>query len=57
MKPFEFETWNTPEEAGISSAGLLRFLDEWEKVRKTIQFHSLILLRHGKIFWKMNLFV
>lgn len=54
MKPFEFETWNTPEEAGISSAGLLRFLDEWEKVRKTIQFHSLILLRHGKIVWKMN---
>ena len=54
MEPYEFETWNSPEEAGVSSAGLLRFLDEWEKVRKTIQFHSLILLRHGKIVWKMN---
>ena len=54
MKAFEFETWGSPEEAGVSSAGILRFLDEWEKVRKTIQLHSLIILRHGKIVWKMN---
>lgn len=54
MKTFAFETWGSPEEAGVSSAGILRFLDEWEKVRKTIQLHSLIVLRHGKIVWKMN---
>lgn len=54
MKTFAFETWGSPEEAGVSSAGILRFLDEWEKIRKTIQLHSLIVLRHGKIVWKMN---
>jgi len=54
MKPFAFEAWDTPESAGVSSAGLLRFLEEWEKVRKRIPFHSLIVLRHGKIVWKMN---
>ena len=54
MKTFAFETWGSPEEAGVSSAGILRFLDEWEKVRKTIQLHSLVMLRHGKIVWKMN---
>ena len=54
MNTFEFESWGSPEEAGISSAGILRFLDEWEKVRKRIQLHSLIILRHGKIAWRMN---
>lgn len=51
-RPFEF--YGSPEEAGVSSAGLLRFLDEWEKVRDTVQFHSMILLRHGKIVCRMN---
>ena len=54
MKSFEFERWDSPEAAGVSSAGLIRFLDEWEKVRRRIQLHSLIILRHGKIVWKMN---
>ena len=49
-----FEFYGSPEEAGVSSAGLLRFLDEWEKVRDRVQFHSMILLRHGKIVCRMN---
>ncbi|MBR4457844.1 MAG: serine hydrolase [Clostridia bacterium] len=51
-KPFVF--WSSPEEAGVSSAGLLRFLDAWERERGTVQFHSMILLRHGKIVCRMN---
>ena len=51
-QPFEF--WNSPEEAGVSSAGLIRFLDEWEKLRDLVQFHSMVLLRHGKIVCRMN---
>ena len=54
MELFEFESWDSPEAAGVSSSGMIRFLDEWEKVRKRIQLHSLIMLRHGKIVWKMN---
>ena len=49
-----FEYYGSPEEAGVSSAGILRFLDEWEKVRDRVQFHSMILLRHGKIACRMN---
>ena len=49
-----FDFYSASEDAGVSSAGLLRFLDEWEKIRGTVQFHSLILLRHGKIVCRMN---
>ena len=31
---FEFEAWETPEEAGVSSAGLRRFLEEAEKQKE-----------------------
>lgn len=43
-----FEAYGSPEEAGVSSAGLLGFFDAWEKCRDLVQFHSMILLRHGK---------
>jgi len=55
-KPFAFEAWSSPEEAGVSSRGLLHFLDQWEKARDKVQFHSLILLRHGKTVCRMNFF-
>ena len=51
---FQFPCWSSPEEARVSSAGLLRFLDAWEKIRDQVQFHSLILLRHGKTVCRMN---
>ena len=49
-----FGTYSYPEEAGVSSAGLIRFLDEWEKKQDVVQFHSMILLRHGKAVCRMN---
>ena len=49
-----FQAYSVPEEAGVSSAGLIRFLDEWEKIRDKVQFHSMILLRHGKTVCRMN---
>ena len=54
LVPFSWDVWASPEEAQVSSAGLLRFLDAWEAVRGKIQFHSLIVLRHGKIVSRMN---
>ena len=51
---FEFESWETPEEAGVSSAGLRRFLEEAEKQKELVQFHSLVLLRHGKVVQRWN---
>ena len=54
MGTFAFETLEAPEEAGVSSLGILRFLDRWEQARDRIRFHSVILLRGGKIAWKMN---
>ncbi len=51
---FELEAWNTPEEAGISSAGLCRFLEETEKQKELVQFHSMVLLRHGKVVQRWN---
>ena len=44
----------SPEEAGVSSKGLLCFLKACEEVRDQVQFHSLMLLRHGKIVCTMN---
>ncbi|MBR6955189.1 MAG: serine hydrolase [Clostridia bacterium] len=49
-----FVAWASPEEAGVSSAGLLRFLDEVENNRDRLQFHSLVLLRHGKTVCRLN---
>ncbi len=51
---FEFETWETPEAAGVSSAALLKFLDEAERAHGLIQFHSMVLLRHGKVVARFN---
>ena len=51
---FEFERFSSPEEAGVSSAMLLRFLDEMEKCQDTVQLHSVILLRHGKKVMTLN---
>ncbi len=55
MKPAEniFER-TTPEAVGITSASVLNLLDEIE--RRHINFHSLMVLRHGKaavnMWWK-----
>lgn len=49
-----FERFTTPEEAGVSSKGLLQFLREAHKLRDTVQFHSMILLRHGKEVFRFN---
>ena len=49
-----FSAWTSPEEAGVSSAGLLGFLDAWEQCRDVVQFHSMILLRHGKTVFRIN---
>ena len=54
MQSFAFEPWGAPEEAGVSTRGILRFLDAFEQSRRRIQFHSLILLRHGRIVWRMS---
>jgi CubicO group peptidase (beta-lactamase class C family) len=36
----------TPEEAGVKSEGIIRFLDEMEQ--KRLHMHALMILRHGK---------
>ncbi|HZY80459.1 MAG TPA: serine hydrolase, partial [Cyclobacteriaceae bacterium] len=45
---------STPEAEGVSSTGLLAFLDGIEK--SNIEFHSIMILRHGKViaegWWK-----
>ena len=38
---------STPETEGVSSAGILRFVEAAEK--SNIEFHSFMLLRHGKV--------
>ena len=35
-------------EAGVSASLLNSFFTEWEKVKEKVQFHSMVLLRHGK---------
>lgn len=54
MKHSIFEAYANPEQAQISSRGLLDFLRAAEEVRDKVQFHSLILLRHGKVVCRMN---
>ena len=51
---FSLDAWRTPEEAGVSSLGLADFLSAWEEKRNQVQFHSLIVLRHGKTVCRMN---
>lgn len=48
MNSTVFEAYTCPEQAGISSKGLSAFLDAAEKAKDKVQFHSMILLRHGK---------
>ena len=43
------------EETGVSSRGLLGFLSAWEEVGDRVQFHSLILLHHGKRAFTMSI--
>jgi CubicO group peptidase (beta-lactamase class C family) len=38
---------STPEKQGVSSSGILRFLDEVEK--SGIEFHSIMIVRHGHV--------
>lgn len=43
---------NTPEEAGISSKGLLTYLDEVAK--SGLEHHAIMIYRHGKLALSMN---
>ncbi len=49
---FTFVTANTPEMLEISSKGLMDFLDA--AAQKGIEFHSLLVLRHGQVAVRMN---
>ena len=49
-----FECYDTPEQAGISSKGLCAFLDAAAENAEKVQFHSMILLRHGKQVCRLN---
>lgn len=44
---------NTPEEAGISSRGLLNYLDAVAKTPE-VEHHAIMVLRHGKLAATMN---
>ena len=44
---------NTPEEAGISSRGLLNYLDAVAKAPE-VEHHAIMVLRHGKLAATMN---
>ncbi len=43
---------STPEEAGVSSKGLMRYLDALEA--SGIEHHSIVVLRNGKLACKIN---
>jgi hypothetical protein len=47
-----FDYARYPEELGVSSQGIMDFLDLAEK--KGLEFHSLLLLRHGKVACKLE---
>ena len=49
-----FAAWSRPEDAGVSSAGLRAFIRAAREATGSVQFHSLILLRHGKTVCRMN---
>ena len=42
----------TPEEAGVRSEGVLRFLDEMKE--KHLHMHDMMMLRHGKVFYEAS---
>lgn len=50
----QFNTWASPEKAGISSEVLLKFLQAADQ--SGLEFHSFLMLRYGKIvaeaYWK-----
>ena len=50
MQPWEIAS--CPEEAGVSSKGILSYLDAVEKAG--IEHHSILVLRNGKLACKMN---
>lgn len=50
MEPWK--TAQTPEEAGISSAGLLKYLDE--VAASGLEHHSILVLRRGMLACRMN---
>lgn len=54
MKQTVFEVYEYPEQAGISSGRLTTFLEAAEKAKDKVQFHSMILLRHGKEVFRWN---
>jgi CubicO group peptidase (beta-lactamase class C family) len=47
-----FDYAEYPEELGISSKGIMDFLEQAE--HKRLEFHSLLLLRHGKVACKLE---
>lgn len=49
-----FDEYARPEDVGVSSEGLRRFLEKAQKNRGTVQYHGLILLRHGKVVTRMS---
>ena len=49
-----FEAYAFPEEADVSSAGLRNFIRAAGDAQDKVQFHSLILLRHGKTVCRMK---
>ena len=49
-----FDEYARPEDAGVSSEGLRRFLEKAQENRGTVQYHGLILLRHGKVVTRMS---
>ena len=50
MKPWKIAS--VPEEAGVSSAGLLQYLDA--VAASGLEHHSILVLRHGKLACRMN---
>ena len=49
-----FDEYARPEDAGVSSEGLRRFLEKARQQRDTVQYHGLILLRYGKVVTRMS---
>ena len=50
MKPWEIAS--VPEEAGVSSKGLLRYLDE--VAASGLEHHSILVWKDGKLACKLN---
>lgn len=52
MDPFKWPAVSCPEDAGISSKGLLDYLDAVEK--SGLEHHAVVVLRHGKLACRMD---